>query len=403
MATYYIDNINGKNENDGLSPEKPILDYKTIEPKAGDSILFKRGSFYRAMLCMVPGEDGNPITYGAYGEGESPIFCGSLDVSLPEYWKKTERENVWRCIADIPTDVGNFVFNDEECTATLVWNREELANQGEFFDSRFSECNRNNGKTVTEQEVLLYSVGNPAEVYSHIEAIAFGARRCGNIASNTVIDGFCFKNSGVHGITGAGMTRNVIIRGCHFKNIGGCGWSRELRIRFGNAIEFWIGADNVLIENNLFESIYDSCITQQGPGNKTPSASNFHIVNNVFDTYSMAAMEYRDAMMINSSFVGNICRNAGCGFGMLGEGLPRRSEIWPQPMGHHIFLWRIDRPAEGGSLLIANNSFEAAPNGAAIYSIICPEAEAQITFRDNSYIGEQLMQAYLGGRETKTD
>jgi len=403
MAIYYIDNMEGKEENDGLSPASPILDYQKITPKAGDTLLFKRGSFYRAMLHMQEGEDGRPITYGAYGEGDRPTFSGSLDVSSPECWGATERENVWRCIADIPTDVGNFVFNDEECTAALIWDREQLAHQGDFFDSRFSECNRNNHKTVSAQEVLLYSVKNPGEYYSHIEALAFGTRRCGNIASNTIIDGICFKNSGVHGITGAGMTRNVIIRNCHFKNIGGCGWSRELKIRFGNAIEFWIGADNVLIENNLFESIYDSCITQQGPGDKTPSASNFHIVNNIFDTYSMAAMEYRDAMMINSSFVGNICRNAGCGFGMLGESLPRRSEIWPQPMGHHIFLWRMERPAEGGSLLIANNRFESAPNGAAVYSIICPGAEAQISFRDNTYTGEQLMQAYFGKEQTKTE
>ncbi|MBR4000249.1 MAG: hypothetical protein IKI93_18120, partial [Clostridia bacterium] len=55
------------------------------------------------------------------------------------------------------------------------------------------------------------------------------------------------------------------------------------------------------------------------------------------------------------------------------------------PMGHHIFLWRINAATEGGSLVIARNTFESAPIGAAIYSIISPDAEAQMTVCDNTY------------------
>ena len=219
--------------------------------------------------------------------------------------------------------------------------------------------------------------------------------------SNVVIEDLSFINGGVHGLVSKGNTKNVTIRNCRFENIGGCGWSRKERIRFGNAIEFWVGAENVLIENNVFLNIYDSCATHQGMDYETPPAKNFHVRNNLFDTYSMAAFEYRAQMMIDSSFTGNICKNAGCGFGMLGEELPRRSEIWPQPMGHHVFLWRIWSAPEGGNLLIADNQFVNAPNGAAIYSIICPEAEAQITLRGNCYEGEYLMKAFLGGKETE--
>ena len=139
----------------------------------------------------------------------------------------------------------------------------------------------------------------------------------------------------------------------------------------------------------------------QNMRNRTIGAVENRVRNNLFDTYSMAAFEYRAQMMIDSSFTGNVCKNAGCGFGMLGESLPRRSEIWPQPMGHHIFLWRIWSAPDGGSLLIADNQFVDAPNGAAVYSIICPEAEAQVTFRSNRYEGRYLMKAYFGGKETE--
>ena len=67
------------------------------------------------------------------------------------------------------------------------------------------------------------------------------------------------------------------------------------------------------------------------------------------------------------------------------------SEIHPQPMGHHIFLWRIWEAPEGGSLLIEGNRFENAPHGAAVYSIICPEAEAQVALRNNLYTGNDTL------------
>ena len=47
MATYYIDIINGNDENDGLSPEKAKKDHTLLSVKGGDSVLFKRGNFIR--------------------------------------------------------------------------------------------------------------------------------------------------------------------------------------------------------------------------------------------------------------------------------------------------------------------------------------------------------------------
>jgi hypothetical protein len=318
MPTYYVDNVYGTDTGSGLVPECAVLNYKIIPLAAGDTILFKCGTIYRESLKIIGGVDGLPITYGSYGEGTLPTFCGSVDVSSTADWIETECENVWRLLREIPTDVGNFVFNNDECTATLCWDKSELSGQGDFFDSRISECNNHSGRTISPEEILMYSVGNPAKVYQHIEAVPYGERTLCKLKSNVIIDGLCFMNSGVHGITGVGDTKNVTVRNCVIKNIGGCGWSREGRIRFGNGIEFWIGAENILIDGNLFKNVYDSCATHQGPDGETPPARSFHCRNNVFDTYSMAAFEYRAQMMVNSSFEGNVCRHAGCGFGMLG-------------------------------------------------------------------------------------
>ena len=392
MATYYIDNLNGKADADGLSEENAALDYLKLDIKEGDEVLFKRGSFYRAKMQIVSG-----VSYGAYGEGdEMPTFCGSTDVSAESDWEKTDKENVWRCTKAIPGDVGNFVFNEDECTATFRWDREALAGQGDFWDARFANGEQYR-RRFQPQEVLMYSEGNPAEVYNHIECVSYNTRQLGTLTSNITLTNIRFINSGVHGLAGNGD--NIKIRGCRFENIGGCGWNRDLRIRFGNGFEIWQHGNNIDIEFCVFKNVYDSCVTHQGPGEKTEPTKNFICTHNLFINYGMAAFEYRDKLPIDSYFTDNTCRNAGCGFAMLGEVLPRKSEIWPQPMGHHIFLWRIPEATEGGSLYITDNTFEDAPVGAAIYSIISAEAEAQMILDNNLYTKNDVLLNRFGGED----
>ena len=395
MSTYYIDFFNGNDALDGLSAENAKKTQGSIDLQAGDSVLFKRGTLFRGKINIVAGEEDAPIYYGAYGEGSEPIFCGSTNLSDASLWKPTDKENVWECVAEINGDVGNFVF-DGECNATFRWDELELSAQGDFFDSRFADGEQRR-RNYSEQKVLLYSVGNPAEKYESIECVSYATRVLGSLRSNIVIEDICFMNSGVHALAGAG--KNVTVRRCRFENIGGCAWNSDLRIRFGNGVEFWNYGENVLVENCFFKNVYDSCVTHQGGGKDLLPAMNFVCKNNVFDTYGMAALELRDIVAQGLYFTNNECKNAGCGFAMLGDDAPRSSEIWPQPMGHHIFLWRMLTPPEDGSLLIANNTFEDSPVGAAVYSIIPPEIEAQITFKNNTYSDNCLLVAHFGGKD----
>ena len=388
MATYYIDNVKGDNENSGLCESCPKADYKAFDVKPGDTVLFKRGGFYREKLVCVDGEVGKPITYGSYGEGELPVFSSAVDLGNPSMWVEV-RKNVWKCTEPPATCVGNFIFNDDELSASFRWTDEELVAQGDFCE--YAETDRKDG-----QDLFLYSEGNPGEFYTRIEAAVRDNWTGCAVKSNNIIENLCFANSGIHGIQGV-CCDNITVRGCVIKNIGGCCWKRSLRIRFGNAIEFWQSGNNILIENNYVKNVYDSCVTHQGPGGGTEPAKNFICRGNTFDTYGMAAFEYRDKMMINSAFEGNTCLNAGCGFAMVGEVLPRKSEIWPQPMGHHIFLWRIPEGSEGGSLSIKNNVFGPAPVGAAIYSIIAPAAEAQMDIDCNTYTKNDTLLVHFGG------
>ena len=82
--TYYVSN-RGDDANSGLSPNAPWRSLKraTRDPlPPGSTLLLERGSVFRETL-RVPssGEDGLPLTFAAYGEGERPIISGADAVS----------------------------------------------------------------------------------------------------------------------------------------------------------------------------------------------------------------------------------------------------------------------------------------------------------------------------------
>lgn len=384
MTTYYVDTINGQEQNDGLTELTPVRDYKKLNIKPGDTVLFKRGTFIREKLYRIEGEDGKPITYGAYGEGEMPTFCGSVDLADPSVWTN-EAGNIWYCnLADMD-EAANFVFDNDLC-GTLRWTKEELVCQGDFFDNCFGFVEKGR-KLDDSHRIYLYSQGNPGEVYKSVECVVYGKRNLADNGRNIIYRDLKFINSGVHGIAGDAKTVNMKVIGCHFYRIGGTVWDYDQKIRFGNAIELWNVGENVEIQGCVFDDIYDSATTHQG-GAECQPADNFIICDNVFKRCGMAAYEQRDVMPKRVVFSNNICIDAGEGFSKLGITMPRFSEIWPEPMGHHIFLWRIEQANDDSLLEIKDNIFHNAPYGAAIYSIISKDAEAKTKLSSNTYYSE---------------
>ncbi|MGN1345937.1 MAG: acetylxylan esterase [Eubacteriales bacterium] len=394
---YYIDPTHGSMTADGRSPENARRDYLDLALEPGDKVLFKRGSFIRANLERKPGTPDAPITYGAYGEGENPVFCGSIDVSDPAKWTEI-RPNVWKYTESLPSEACNFIFDNGRIGATLRWEENLLADQGDWYDSRMG-C-REQRREVGEEKVLLYSEGNPGEVYSHIECAVWGRRNLSSNVRCTVCEDLCFFGSGVHALSGG--SDHITVRRCTFSFIGGAVWNRQLRIRFGNAIEFWENGDDILIEDCYFNNIYDSCITHQGT-TKCKPAKNFVMRRNLFINYGMGAYEGRDKMAESMSFTDNLCLFAGGGFSGFGDTKPRNSEIYPQPMGHHLFMWRIPEATENGCFDVARNRFYDA-TGAAVYAILSPEADAQMHLRDNQYYTtNKALLSYVGGRTYRPD
>ena len=78
MSTYYVDSLAGCAGQDGRSPETAVSSWRDVTVQPGDSLLFKRGSFFRDVLELPAGTKDAPLYVGAYGEGEKPVFNGNL-------------------------------------------------------------------------------------------------------------------------------------------------------------------------------------------------------------------------------------------------------------------------------------------------------------------------------------
>lgn len=378
MNTFYIDPTAGDDASDGLSPERPWKTYATREFSGGDSVLFKRGTVIRDILHAHNGRAGAPVTYGAYGEGDRPVFLGSVPANDPACWVE-ERPSIWRYTGTLPSEVCNLIFNGGESCGVLRWQVEDLANPGEWH---YTGIGATSGGEDRNGVLYLYAPAHPALAYRGIECALWGQRKLIGGERHIVVENLSFRNSGVHGYQGVDA-RDITIRDCDFRFIGGAVWHRERRIRFGNAIEMWDGASNVTVERCLFDTIYDSGVTHQG-GETRNIPERLYFRDNLFIDCGMSAYECREPSQ-EIYFEYNTCIITGGGFGLQADGLPRQSEIYPQPMGHHVFIWRVEPHTQPGHVFIRHNIFDRAPFGAAIYSIIDPVDEGQFILDHNAY------------------
>ena len=389
--TYYVDSSQGRPENSGCAMDQPVSDYRTLKIAPGDTVLFKRGTVTRCAVNSPDGEPGKVITFGAYGEGPKPIFMGSVNLSDASDWEESS-PHIWRYTGTIPNEVCNLIFDHDRQCGVLAWTVEDLDAQGKWYYSLIGkQRNRPASEMQEPAELLLYSVQNPGEYYQEIECAIFGERKMLSAQKYVTFENLVLKYSGVHAY-GQANADHVTIRNCEFYFIGGCVWDRHQRIRFGNGIELWDYGQDFVLDGCVFDNVYDSCVTHQGGSNCRPPERVF-FVNNIFKNYGMGAYEARDRIGIDTHFDGNICIGAGLGFSLQGETPPRKSELWPQPMGHHLFIWRIHHATEGGQISVRNNVFYESPYGAAVYSTIAPEAEAQFDFANNRYY--QTKEEYL--------
>lgn len=361
-TAYYVSN-NGDDRNDGKSektPWKTLYKVHNADLKSGDGVFFKRGDLFRGKFTAQ-----NGVTYSAYGDGEKPKFY-SHDKSLcnPSLWELYDEEyNIWKLKEKI-LDIGTIVFNDGEKHSRkliptyrngkfvcrddetkifdiktemtkdldLYWHYEErfstVASKGEDFPVPIVDDDS------LGELYLRCDKGNPAKVFTSIEALARVYLIIATKTHDVTIDNLCIKYSGMHAVAAGGPCKNLTVTNCEMGWIGGCiqnylgidpnfpEGKRGSVTRFGNAVEVYGACDGYTVKNNYVYEVYDTGITHQVTTSDKKLLQNIEYSDNLIEK-CVYGIEYflnqieneKESCMENVLIKNNFIRLSGYGWG----------------------------------------------------------------------------------------
>ena len=374
-TVYYFSN-SGSSINDGLSPQTPkstLYDLQNnVKLKAGDVVLFERGSIFRGTFKARTG-----VTYSSYGEGAKPIICGSIrDYGSPGLWKESEYENVYICKKTI-NNAGNIVFDNtwvlgdyEQTLGNLrVLGLDGFSGPQDLKKDLDFYCDIEN-KTL----YLYSSKGNPGERFETIDICERGDIIDVTNVKNVIIDNLHVTLGGSHGI-GAVNANNLTVRNCIFNWIGGS--VQYGTTRYGNAVESYVSSHNFYVYNNWIYQIYDTGITTQfNAGAETVRSEMYD--NEYYDNlieYCFWAFEYfhrptetSECVTKNIYVHDNYCRMSG--------------ESWGRPGAGHMCCF-APRGETIENIRIENNIFDRGH----CFLVSTYEADtSELTYNKNIYV-----------------
>jgi hypothetical protein len=295
----------------------------SFEPE--DCIVFRRGDTFRGSLYKdtESGSLGLPITFGCYGTNSAG--------------------NVWKTTATLGTlqnDISNLIFNNEASCGVKVINIGLVDTQGDFFYN------------TADNLVYIYSVGNPATYYTHIEA-------CGHHDINQGLikwidsDYVTVQYLDVRYSSAAGIEfrtcDNCIIESNDVSWIGGEYVNPAIdATRVGNGISIILNASNIIVRYNKINQCFDAGISPQGWGVFTQNDLQFYYntISNCWYSYEL----WTDAgvTMTNTHFYNNTCYNSGGSF----SATQRPDATYSA----HVVIWSIN--GDMTNTIIKNNIFD---------------------------------------------
>lgn len=268
-TTYYVSS-KGDDSNSGLSPDKPIKSIENISGlnlQKGDAVLFERGSVFRMYTALLT---VSGVTYGSYGTGEKPKFYTSPVNFVNVKWEPSTKKNVWK-IDWIYSDAGVMVFDHGKQIGYRRTSLRKLEKNTDFFQD-----------DSTGTMYLYCDKGNPAKSYESIEiGIRMSMFNIPSGVRDVIIDNICFKYGGVFAVNATWNTSGISITNCEIGYIGGCTISSSGR--YGNAIQFWTGAKDIVCKNNWIYHTFDTAISWQGYGGIEYSYYDINFSNNLFE------------------------------------------------------------------------------------------------------------------------
>lgn len=338
-GTKYYFSSNGNDLNDGKSPQTALKSPSRITRlslKAGDAVLFERGSIFRLDegISLQSG-----VSYGAYGSGNKPEFWFSIkNYGGSNLWTKTSTANVWQVTYNYP-EAGILVINDGALVGNKVFSMTKMQKNGDFYSD---------GKGT----LYFYSKSDPNK-YADIEISSGGSfGGATQNVSNITVENLCIKYTSGHGFGFVGAN-NVTIRNCVLGWIGGAvhhpGTGDTTRL--GNAIEFYNNSSNLTIENNWIYQVYDTGITFQG--DRGPF-KNVSFKGNLIEYCTMAIEVWNRNKddEVSAVIENNHLRFSNYGWGAMPDRGGRGAHIWSG--------WRVGEPYTNFHITVRNNIFDCS-------------------------------------------
>ena len=247
MATYQVNNIS---------------EFNALSPSSGDIIEFNSASDYFRLTTSIVCVDG--VTYKSFGDSKA-IIVASINENTIGDWAD-QGGNIWlNSDANFTSGMGNIVADG----TPLIWveNEGDLSEQGEYWFDRVNS------------QIKVYSVGNPATVYSILEC-CLTIDIFDGTPSNVIIENLELKYGAKHGI-GFDDTNYCTIKNNTISYIGGglLNLGGGTYQRYGNAIEIFGSSNSNIIEKNIIYEIYDVALTIQT--SNAEQVTDTYIQNNI--------------------------------------------------------------------------------------------------------------------------
>lgn len=394
---WYIDPINGSNDNSGHTMDSPLLDLSKFTYKGesepvlnhGDKILIKRGTTLQCKDTKIYTNNfefkKHPYVYvGAYGTGDNPILTHHKVLNRSKLMKYTD----------------HIYYVDLSISGVTTGYSGEGSNVGFIYDAI---CDEIHGNRVFEMGKLenfmdFYIEDDKLYIYSYeLELIPEKMiLPLGNTImtcdANTIYENLHFTLGGVHGLnTTSDGNYNIIVKNCMFSKLGGSLMSGTTR--YGNGFEVFGSASDIQVQNCIFEDIYDTGVTYQG---NNSTFENISFNHNVFKRCGQACENWCDNKesgegYINCTFNDNLCLLSGYGFGGKNRDL-----------GYHFMLTNAN--CKNTDITVKNNIFFKAKNGC--YGVVDSNikfAKNKIYLYDDQFINkynEITMKDYQEYKET---
>lgn len=380
VKTYYVA-VDGKSK-DGTNINDPMsLEEANSKIYYGnEKVLFKCGdTFYGTIRFNVRASEKEMFYIGTYGEGDKPIISGANIIIKNNVWEEEEKnlyklnlsnlEN-FKGIGYLSSEYYNigFLFDKNNIYGSRKKEKTSLKDENDFF------CENNYLYFVSKE--------NPNErnlsFVSNYNLI--------NVSSNTIIEGLKIENTGGHGIVKKTYPiSNVYIKDCIVQNIGGAVSSVSTFSRFGNAIEFWNGAQNILIQKNIVKNSYDAGITFQGHENEFENVivKDNILISNCYSFELWASQKTKG--MKNIKIYNNICINQGNGWGQ---------QVRPNPYNSAEYVFYSFEENASIDININNNIYFNSTRVFYVIYSLTDRFKQKIEIDDNTYF-ENNEQVYI--------